>query len=86
MNVLVIYEKVILLLNMIFSETFFLNIIEGSSNIDNLFNDAPIISMVTATTIQKSYSNLKIAYRRRIDSLTERMTEHKFIYPPKYIQ
>ena len=42
--------------------------------------------MLTATTIQKSYSNLKIAYRRRIDSLTEKMTEHKFIYPPQYIQ
>ena len=41
--------------------------------------------MLAATTIQKSYNNLKMTYRRRIDELTSKMT-NKFVYPAGYQQ
>lgn len=54
-------------------------------NIDNLFHDSPIISSLTAKTIQKSYNNMKVGYRKRIEELTEQMTT-KFVYPDNFIR
>ena len=66
---------------------YFVNAYEGSKNIEDLFHNTPIISTLAAKTIQRSYNNLKITYRKRIEALTEQMTgQTKFVYPDQYIK